>query len=57
MPAPYLLLLAITLYFLPWIIASARSLPAGRRGEVLFFNLFMGYTVVGWVIALIDALR
>jgi Superinfection immunity protein len=43
------------LYFLPSIIALARS----KRDAVSIFvlNLFLGWTAIGWVIALVWALR
>ena len=43
------------LYFLPAIIGFAR----GKRDAVsiLVLNLFLGWTAIGWVIALIWALR
>lgn len=43
------------LYFLPAIIGFARS----KRDAVsiLVLNLFLGWTAIGWVIALIWALR
>jgi hypothetical protein len=43
------------LYFLPSIIAFARS----KRDAVsiLVLNLFLGWTAIGWVIALVWALR
>jgi hypothetical protein len=46
-----LLFLAViaALYFLPTIVAFARSHQAGM---VFVLNLFLGWTLVGWVIAL-----
>lgn len=43
------------LYFLPAIIAFARS----KRDAVsiLVLNLFLGWTAIGWVIALVWALK
>lgn len=43
------------LYFLPSIIALARS----KRDTVsiLLLNLFLGWTAIGWVIALVWALK
>jgi hypothetical protein len=43
------------LYFLPAIIAFARS----KRDAVsiLVLNLFLGWTMIGWVIALVWALK
>ena len=43
------------LYFLPAIIAFARS----KRDAVsiLVLNIFLGWTAIGWVIALVWALK
>jgi Superinfection immunity protein len=43
------------LYFLPAILAFARS----KRDAVaiLVLNLFLGWTAIGWVIALVWALK
>lgn len=43
------------LYFLPCILAFARS----KRDAVSIFvvNLFLGWTAIGWVIALVWALK
>ena len=43
------------LYFLPAIIAFARS----KRDALSIFvlNLFLGWTAVGWIIALVWALK
>ena len=44
----------IALYFLPTIIASGRHLP--ERGAIAMINLFLGWTCIGWVVALIWAI-
>lgn len=46
-----LLILALALYLLPAIIASVRKHPNGAAICVL--DLFLGWTVLGWVIALV----
>jgi len=43
------------LYFLPTIIAFARS--KCDAVSILVLNLFLGWTAIGWVIALIWALK
>ena len=46
-----LLLVIVALYFLPTIIASIRG---KRNGCAIFvLNLLLGWTFVGWVIALV----
>ena len=43
------------MYFLPSIIALVRS----KRdvGAILVLNIFLGWTLIGWVIALVWALK
>lgn len=43
--------LGIALYFLPAIIGRHKR----NHASILLFNLFLGWTVIGWVIALIWA--
>lgn len=44
-------LLGVWLYFLPFAIASEK-----RNAKAIFFlNLFLGWTLVGWVVALVWA--
>jgi hypothetical protein len=47
--------LGFVLYFLPAIIAFARS----KRDSVaiLVLNFFLGWTAVGWIVALVWALK
>lgn len=40
------------MYFAPTMVA-----PRGRRGSVFVLNLFLGWTVLGWVLALFMAIR
>jgi len=42
------------LYFLPTIIASARRLDC--RFGIVMVNLFLGWTFIGWIAALIWAI-
>jgi len=41
-------------YTLPWAIAVQRS--RGDAGKVLLINLLLGWTIVGWVWALVVSL-
>ncbi len=43
------------LYFLPSIVALARS--KRDTAAVFVLNLFLGWTAIGWVIALVWALK
>lgn len=42
------------LYMLPWAIAALRDV---KHWGVFWVNLLLGWTIIGWVIALIMALR
>ena len=48
-----LFLLAVFLYFLPWIIAAIRKHP--QRGAIVALNVFAGWTFLGWLAALVWA--
>ncbi len=49
-----LIILAVGLYFLPTIIAFSNN----KKNSVMVsaLNLFLGFTVIGWIIALVLAL-
>lgn len=49
------LLISVTFYVLPSIIAMARKVP--NTGSVVVINILLGWTFVGWVVALAMALR
>ncbi len=46
--------IATGLYMLPWAIAALRDV---RHWGVFWLNLLLGWTIIGWVIALVMALR
>ena len=48
-----ILFLVFTFYFLPMVIASARR--TGHKGMIFFINAVFGWTVLGWIAALIWA--
>ena len=48
------IILSLILYFLPTIIAINKS--KRNTGAIIALNFFLGFTVIGWVIALIWAL-
>lgn len=50
---PIMISLIIAVYFLPTIIAILRR---NRIGSVLFVNLFIGWTFIGWLLAFIMAI-
>lgn len=45
------ILIVIALYFLPWLVAALRN--HHQRGAIALTNVLLGWTVLGWVIALI----
>lgn len=45
------ILILLSLYFLPYIVSKIRS--SNRSAQVFLLNLFLGWTFVGWVIALV----
>jgi hypothetical protein len=51
----YALVIVLGVYFLPLVIAVNRKVP--NVGSVAVINVFLGWTLVGWVIALAMALR
>jgi hypothetical protein len=48
-------IVAIVAYWLPTILATTRKVP--NLGSVVVLNLFLGWTLVGWVVALSMAAR
>lgn len=48
------LLILIAIYFLPTLIANGRHLH--ERAGIAMVNLFLGWTFIGWVVALIWAI-
>ncbi len=56
--APFALiffLIMCALYFVPSLIAFGRKVP--NAGSVLVVNIFLGWSLIGWVIALAMAVR
>jgi hypothetical protein len=50
----FLLVVCIGLYFLPSFIAGVRDKAHGTGGVVLL-NIFLGWTLIGWLVAFIWA--
>ena len=52
-----LFLIALVLYFLPTLIAAGRTRGENHSAHfgILAINLLFGWTVIGWVIALLMA--
>ncbi|HUJ92039.1 MAG TPA: superinfection immunity protein [Gaiellaceae bacterium] len=49
------LLVGVSLYFVPTIVGVIRKVP--NVGSVVVINLFLGWTLIGWVVALAMAAR
>jgi len=45
-----LLIVALVIYFTPMLIAIDRDHP--QMGPIAVINIFLGWTLVGWVVAL-----
>lgn len=45
-----LILILFAAYFLPWILAASRSHP--QVAPIFIVNMFLGWTLLGWVVAL-----
>ncbi len=41
-------------YMLPWAIAAVRDVP---HWLVFWINLLLGWTIIGWIVALVMSLR
>ena len=41
-------------YMLPWAIAAVRDVP---HWSVFWVNLLLGWTIVGWIVALVMSMR
>jgi len=50
-----IVVVAFGLYFLPTIVGQSRKVA--NVGSILVINLFLGWTVIGWVVALAMAAR
>jgi hypothetical protein len=46
---------SVILYFVPTIVAWLRHVPG--KGSVTVVNVFLGWTVIGWIVALAMACR
>lgn len=48
-----IIIILLTLYFIPAIVATARKHK--QAGAITVLNFFLGWTIVGWVGALVWA--
>ncbi len=49
-PEFFILLVLAIPYFVPSIVAVTREMP--NKGSTIVVNLFLGWTFIGWVVAL-----
>ena len=49
------MVIILALYFAPSIVGLARKVP--NIGSVVVINFFLGWTLIGWVVALAMAAR
>ncbi|QGH79707.1 hypothetical protein SEA_ANON_36 [Gordonia phage Anon] len=49
------LLLMLALYLAPSLVAEIRKVPS--KGSVIVVNVLLGWTVIGWIVALAMAAR
>ena len=53
--ALFLFCLGLLVYFAPFIVARSRAV--NNVPQIFVLNLFLGWTLLGWVLALIWALK
>jgi hypothetical protein len=51
----FLLIIGVGLYFVPTIVAVVRKVT--NQGSITVINIFFGWTLIGWVMALSMACR
>lgn len=52
---PFMLVLALAIYFLPAIVALYRKVA--NKWSVVVINALLGWTLIGWAVALAMAVR
>lgn len=50
-----LIVVGIAVYWIPTVVAGTRHVP--NLGSVVIINFFLGWTLIGWVVALAMACR
>jgi hypothetical protein len=45
----FVIILCVILYFIPTAVGWSKK----NRGAIFVFNLFLGWTILGWIIALV----
>jgi hypothetical protein len=49
----FILVIGLFLYFLPWLISSSRQ--HHNQSGIFILNLLIGWTFIGWIVALVMA--
>lgn len=52
-----LIIIGIAAYWVPTIVALSRRPKPPNLGSIVVLNLFLGWSIIGWVIALMMAVR
>lgn len=50
-----LILACLLGYFLPWVVAASRDCVHRHRDGIALLNVLLGWTGIGWIVALIWA--
>ena len=50
-----MVIILVALYFTPTVVAAIRRVP--NIGSVIVINLFLGWSIIGWIVALAMAAR
>jgi hypothetical protein len=53
--AMILLLAGLLVYLLPMVIVALRDVQGGAAGGIALINLFLGWTLIGWLVAFVWA--
>ena len=51
------LLAGLLVYFVPMVIVALRDVHGRAAGSIVLINLFLGWTLIGWLVAFIWACR
>lgn len=55
--AVFIIVFSVILYWIPTVVALVRRHEIPNVGSIVIINLFLGWTLVGWVVALAMACR
>lgn len=46
----FIFMIGLVIYFIPWMVSKSRK--SNMSDSIMVINLFLGWTLIGWVIAL-----